>query len=398
MTRGTFANVRIKNLMVPGVEGGVTVRQPSGERTTIYDASISYQKEGVPLVVFAGHEYGTGSSRDWAGEGHAAPRRQGGGGARASSASIAATWSDGRPPVPVPRRVSAASLRLVGTETFDVIGLEKPGFRPQQDVTLVVHRADGNARGRFAVRVRIDTPIEIEYYLLRGILPYVLRQLVTATFEGGERAAHARVSPPFSRCAPPRTRARGCAGVCSAASRVAPGRETMRYLRDESCPTSTSDGRFCDFADAFRSRRSSSDMPSTNGFLQRPCAGPARIDWLMHRLEAIDARLVALEVRAARAGKRPPSRAAQLANPAGREDPLAARPLGLAQAARTLTERAASNVGSTLASAQAATRPTTKAIPRRNRPSTDRSVALHPAALESDPASGDGSLHGLASG
>ncbi len=177
MTRGTFANVRIKNLMVPGVEGGVTVHQPSGERLAIYDAALRYQRDGVPLIVVAGQEYGTGSSRDWAAKGTRLL------GVRAVVAQsferIHRSNLVGMGVLPCQLRegTSAATLGLAGSETFDLLGLEAPGFRPQQDLTLVVHRA-GGARDEVPVRVRIDTPIEVEYYLHGGILPYVLRQLI----------------------------------------------------------------------------------------------------------------------------------------------------------------------------------------------------------------------------
>jgi aconitate hydratase len=179
MVRGTFANVRIKNLMVPGVEGGVTIHQPSGDRLSIYDAAMRYQDEGVPLVVIAGQEYGTGSSRDWAAKG---TRLLG------VKTVIAQSFERihrsnlvgmGVLPCQFKEGVNAASLHLDGTETFDVIGLEH-GVKPQQDVTLVVHRASGETEN-VAVTLRIDTPVEIDYYQHGGILPYVLRQLLAGT-------------------------------------------------------------------------------------------------------------------------------------------------------------------------------------------------------------------------
>lgn len=177
MTRGTFANVRIKNLMVPGVEGGVTKYQPEGEVMSIYDASVKYQASGVPLIVVAGQEYGTGSSRDWAAKGTRLL------GVRAVIAQsferihrsnligmgvLALQFKEGD---------SAQSLGLDGTETFDILGLSE--LKPQMDATLVIHRADGTSQ-EVTVTVRIDTPIEVEYYLHGGILPYVLRQLVAS--------------------------------------------------------------------------------------------------------------------------------------------------------------------------------------------------------------------------
>ncbi|PLS82525.1 MAG: aconitate hydratase, partial [Chloroflexi bacterium] len=176
MVRGTFANVRIKNQMVPGVEGGVTVFQPGGERMSIYDASMRYQEAGVPLVIFAGQEYGTGSSRDWAAKG---TRLLG------VKAVVAQSFERihrsnlvgmGVLPCQFKEGQSAASLGLNGTETFDLVGLEH-GITPRMDVTLVVHRADGQTQ-EVPVTLRIDTPIEVDYYLHGGILPYVLRQLI----------------------------------------------------------------------------------------------------------------------------------------------------------------------------------------------------------------------------
>jgi aconitate hydratase len=174
MTRGTFANVRIKNLMVPGSEGGVT--KYNGEQMSIYDASMKYQAAGVPLIVIAGQEYGTGSSRDWAAKG---TRLLG------VKAVVAQSFERihrsnlvgmGVLPLQFKDGVSAQSLGLDGTETFDVVGLNG-GVKPQQDVTLVLHRANG-ATEEVSVKLRIDTPIEIDYYQHGGILPYVLRQLI----------------------------------------------------------------------------------------------------------------------------------------------------------------------------------------------------------------------------
>jgi aconitate hydratase len=177
MTRGTFANVRIKNLMVPGVEGGVTKRYPGGEQMSIYDASMKYQAEGTPLVVIAGQEYGTGSSRDWAAKG---TRLLG------VRAVVAQSFERihrsnlvgmGVLPLQFKEGVSAQTLNLDGSETFDVVGLSG-AIKPQQDVRLIIHRANG-AREEIPVKLRIDTPIEIDYYQHGGILPYVLRQLVS---------------------------------------------------------------------------------------------------------------------------------------------------------------------------------------------------------------------------
>ena len=179
MVRGTFANVRIKNLMVPGVEGGVTIHRPEGERLSIYDAAMKYMADGVPLVVIAGQEYGTGSSRDWAAKG---TRLLG------VKAVIAQSFERihrsnlvgmGVLPCQFKDEMNAASLKLDGTETFDVLGVEM-GLKPQQDVTLLIHRANG-ATEEVPITLRIDTPIEIDYYRHGGILPYVLRQLLAGT-------------------------------------------------------------------------------------------------------------------------------------------------------------------------------------------------------------------------
>jgi aconitate hydratase A / 2-methylisocitrate dehydratase len=176
MTRGTFANVRIKNLMVPGVEGGVTIHQPDGERTSIYDAAMKYQSEGVPLMVFAGQEYGTGSSRDWAAKGTRLL------GVRAVIAQsferihrsnlvgmgvLPCQFNDG---------TNVQTLHLDGTEMFDLTGF-KAGVAPRQELNLTIHRANGETE-KVPVTLRIDTPIEVDYYVHGGILPYVLRQLI----------------------------------------------------------------------------------------------------------------------------------------------------------------------------------------------------------------------------
>jgi len=179
MVRGTFANVRIKNLMVPGVEGGVTVHQPDGERMSIYDASMRYQEERVPLVIIAGQEYGTGSSRDWAAKG---TRLLG------VKAVVAQSFERihrsnlvgmGVLPCQFKDEVSAASLRLDGSETFDLVGIDA-GIKPLQDLTLLIHRRSG-ALEEVLVTLRIDTPIEVDYYKHGGILPFVLRQLLAGT-------------------------------------------------------------------------------------------------------------------------------------------------------------------------------------------------------------------------
>ncbi|HEX8409166.1 MAG TPA: aconitate hydratase [Thermoanaerobaculia bacterium] len=178
MTRGTFANVRIKNLMVPGVEGGVTVHYPSNERLAIYDAAMKYAEDGMPLMIIAGHEYGTGSSRDWAAKGTKLL------GVRAV---VAASFERihrsnlvgmGVLPLQFDDGTNAQSLSLDGTETFDVTGIEGT-LRPRQKATLRIHRAAGTT-DEVPVTVRIDTPIEVDYYENGGILPFVLRQLMGA--------------------------------------------------------------------------------------------------------------------------------------------------------------------------------------------------------------------------
>lgn len=175
MTRGTFANVRIKNLMVPGVEGGVTNHMPERKMMSIYDAAMRYKAEGVPLLVIAGQEYGTGSSRDWAAKGTAL---------LGAKAVIAQSFERihrsnlvgmGVLPLQFKEGVSAQTLKLDGSEVYDIVGLDA-ALRPQQDLTLRITRLGGVES--VPVICRIDTPIEIEYYQHGGILPYVLRQLV----------------------------------------------------------------------------------------------------------------------------------------------------------------------------------------------------------------------------
>jgi len=174
MMRGTFANVRIKNLMIPGSEGGITLKD--GKQQAIYDAAMQYQADGTPLMIFAGEEYGTGSSRDWAAKGTTLL------GVKAVVAKSferihrANLAGMGVLPCQFKDGVDAASLKLDGSEIFDLEGIES-GIIPQQDVTLVIHRANGGSE-RVAVKLRIDTPIEVEYYNKGGILPFVLEQLV----------------------------------------------------------------------------------------------------------------------------------------------------------------------------------------------------------------------------
>jgi aconitate hydratase len=177
MLRGTFANVRIKNSMVAPVEGGFTKHLPDGEEMTIYDAAMKYKAEGTPLVIFAGQEYGTGSSRDWAAKGTALM------GVKAvvtqSFERIHRSNLVGMGVLPLQFKdgQSIGSLSLEGAETFDLVGLEGTEVRPRQDVVLRITRADGSDE-EISLTLRIDTPVEIEYYKNGGILPYVLRQLL----------------------------------------------------------------------------------------------------------------------------------------------------------------------------------------------------------------------------
>jgi len=184
MMRGTFANVRIKNLMIPALpdgsrfEGGETLYQPTGEQMSIYDAAMKYVAEGTPTVVFGGEEYGTGSSRDWAAKGTQL---------LGVKAVVARSFERihrsnlvgmGVLPLQFKGDDSVASLGITGTEVFDISGLEN-GIKPMQDVTLTIRRADGS-RQDVQVLLRIDTPIEVDYYQHGGILPFVLRQLLAA--------------------------------------------------------------------------------------------------------------------------------------------------------------------------------------------------------------------------
>ncbi|MGA8481203.1 MAG: aconitate hydratase AcnA [Chthoniobacterales bacterium] len=177
MTRGTFANVRIKNLMVPGVEGGVTKHHPSGDQLSIYEASVRYQEQRVPLIVIAGHEYGTGSSRDWAAKG-----------TRLLGVKVVIAESFERIhrsnlvgmgvlPLQFPEGTNARSLKLDGSEMFSVAGLSDE-IRPRQKVRFGIKRKGGQTEEIDPI-LRIDTPIEVDYYRHGGILPYVLRELLS---------------------------------------------------------------------------------------------------------------------------------------------------------------------------------------------------------------------------
>ena len=174
MMRGTFANIRIRNEMVPGVEGGMTKYVPTGETMAIYDAAMRYKADGVPLVIFAGKEYGTGSSRDWAAKGTNLL------GVRAVVAESferihrSNLVGMGVLPLQFPEGVSRQSLKLDGTELISVDDVA--GLRPRQMVTVKLRRADGSEE-TFEARCRIDTVNELDYFLNGGILPYVLRKL-----------------------------------------------------------------------------------------------------------------------------------------------------------------------------------------------------------------------------
>ena len=179
MTRGTFANVRIKNLMLPGVEGGMTLNllDPKHSQVSIYDAAVAYRKAQVPLIILAGKEYGTGSSRDWAAKG---TRLLG------VRAVIAESFERihrsnivgmGVLPCTFPDGINAQTLQLNGTETFSIEGLSQPP-KPQEKLTLVIQRQNGSTE-KTTILSRLDTPVEVEYYLHGGILPYVLRQLLS---------------------------------------------------------------------------------------------------------------------------------------------------------------------------------------------------------------------------
>ena len=179
MTRGTFANIRIKNLMVPGVEGGVTLHPPDGERMNIFDAAMKYKPEGAPLVVLAGKEYGTGSSRDWAAKG---PYLQG------VKVVIAESFERihrsnlvgmGVLPLQFKDGQNVESLGLTGKEAIDIVGLDD-NLKPRQEV-IVKARGDQRSEIEFKATVRIDTPVEVEYYRNGGILQTVLRKLMKET-------------------------------------------------------------------------------------------------------------------------------------------------------------------------------------------------------------------------
>jgi aconitate hydratase len=176
MMRGTFANVRIRNLMMPGTVGGMTRHFPDGEVRSIYDAAMAYQREGVPTIVIAGLEYGTGSSRDWAGKGTQLL------GIRAvvargfESIHRSNLIGMGVLPCQFAEGTDVAALRLDGTETFSIPGVEAD-LVCRQSATLRITRTSGAIQD-IAVLVRLDTEMEVEYYRHGGILPYMLREIL----------------------------------------------------------------------------------------------------------------------------------------------------------------------------------------------------------------------------
>jgi aconitate hydratase len=179
MVRGTFANIRLRNQLVPGVEGGWTRHLPDGEKMFIYDAAVRYKSEGVGLIVIAGKEYGSGSSRDWAAKGTLL---------LGIKAVIAESFERihrsnlvqmGVLPLQFKEGETRESLGLTGEESFDIIGVPS-AFATGSAVEVIAHKPDGK-QICFEVKARIDTPQEAEYYRSGGILPYVLRQLISAS-------------------------------------------------------------------------------------------------------------------------------------------------------------------------------------------------------------------------
>jgi aconitate hydratase len=173
MMRGTFANIRLRNLLLPGTEGGVTVHIPSGETMSIFDAAMKYKAAATPLIILAGKEYGTGSSRDWAAKGTMLL------GVRAVIAESferihrSNLIGMGVLPLQFKEGENAQSLGLSGRESFEIAGLERGAAK----LVKVLAKADDGKKTQFEVRLRIDTPKELDYYQHGGILHYVLRQL-----------------------------------------------------------------------------------------------------------------------------------------------------------------------------------------------------------------------------
>ena len=176
MSRGTFGNVRLRNILAKGTEGGWTVHQPSGEKMTIFDAAERYKEEGVPLLVCGGKEYGTGSSRDWAAKGTLL---------LGVKAVLAESWERihrsnllgmGVLPLQFLPGENQETLGFTGRETFDVAGINND-MKPGAELQVTLHRDDGSTT-TFTVKSRIDSGVEVGYYRNGGILPTVLRQLL----------------------------------------------------------------------------------------------------------------------------------------------------------------------------------------------------------------------------
>jgi len=175
MARGTFANIRLKNQLAPGTEGGWTTYQPGSEQMSIYDASVKYREAGVPLVILAGKEYGSGSSRDWAAKG---PKLLG------VRAVVAESYERihrsnlvgmGILPLEFKAGETAATLGLSGHETFEITGVTS--LSPRSMIKVTAKSADGSEK-KFTAIARVDTPEEVSYYQHGGILTYVLRQMI----------------------------------------------------------------------------------------------------------------------------------------------------------------------------------------------------------------------------
>ncbi|MGD9375105.1 MAG: aconitate hydratase, partial [Anaerolineae bacterium] len=175
MMRGTLANIRLKNLLVPDTEGGVTEHLPSGEQMSIFDAAMRYQAEDTPLIILGGRQYGTGSSRDWAAKG---VYLQG------VKAVLVESYERihrsnlvgmGVLPLQFKEGDSVASLGLTGRETFDITGVAGD-LKPGQQVTIVAYRDDGS-QVKFKAIARLDTPVEVEYYRNGGVLHTILRRM-----------------------------------------------------------------------------------------------------------------------------------------------------------------------------------------------------------------------------
>jgi len=177
MMRGTFGNIRIRNRLAPGVEGGYTVYQPTGEQMSIYDAAMRYQADGTPLIVVAGKEYGTGSSRDWAAKGTIL---------LGVKAVLAESYERihrsnligmGVLPLQFKPGENAESLGLTGFETYDIEGIDDD-LQPMQEVTVRARNAEGSETA-FSMIARVDSPVEVKYYRNGGILHAVLRDMLT---------------------------------------------------------------------------------------------------------------------------------------------------------------------------------------------------------------------------